>query len=109
MKIKEAEHEDCSTCNHRTRKSDEEYGCDTCKKPINRNGGKRHAQYLRASVFNDGKSGSDSLEFCSWKCCLIGLKKAKSNYFISLPFLIYDETQKGIRAKDFFDAIKAYK
>lgn len=106
MKIKEATFNACPTCDHKTRATDEEYGCDVCKKPIDYGGQQR--QYLKADVFRRDKE-TQSLEFCSWKCALQGLKKVKTDYFISLPFLHYDDHQKGIRAKDFFDAIKAFK
>jgi hypothetical protein len=111
MKIKEAKYKSAM---RRTRVlvREEEYGCDQCKKPINRGnlGPKGNRQYLQATVFQDrGTSNAANLEFCSWKCCLKGLAKVKSNYFVSFPYLHYDEEQKGIRAQDFFVAAKAFK
>ena len=107
MKIKEATYNACPTCDHRTRATDDAYGCDECRKPIDYGGKQR--QYLAANVFSHDSSPSKDLHFCSWKCALKGLKKVKSDYFVSLPYLHYDDQQKGIRAKDFFDAIKAFK
>lgn len=106
MKIKEATYHTCPTCENRSRESDDEYGCDECQTPIDYGSKKR--QHLQATVFRHNLE-TENLEFCSWKCALKGLKKVKSDYFVSLPYLHYDERQKGVRAKDFFDAIKAYK
>ena len=107
MKIKEATYKACQTCDHKTRETDEEYGCDECRKPIDYGGEQR--QYLRVNIFHHGSSPSTELHLCSWKCAMKALKKVKSDYFVSLPYLHYDERQKGIRANDFFDAIKAFK
>ena len=109
MKIKEAKYHSCPTCSATKQVRGDEYGCDgcdVCKKPIDRGGKQR--QYLQATVFKHGAE-TGHLEFCSWKCALRGLKKVKTDYFIGLPSLHYDERQKGIRAKDFFDAVKAFK
>lgn len=106
MKIKEPTFHTCPTCENRRRLTDTEYGCDECRKPIDFEGKQR--QHLQVTVFRNNKP-TESLEFCSWVCCLKGLKKINSDYFVSLPMLHYDDHQKGIRAKDFFDAIKAYK
>ena len=106
MKIKDATYHTCPTCENRRRETDDEYGCDECKTPIDYGGQQR--MYLAAEVFRNGKP-TESLQFCSWKCALKGLKKVKSDYFVSLPYLHYDDHQKGIRAKDFFDAIKMSK
>lgn len=108
MKIKETTYSACGECGTRKRLTDDAYGCDVCKKPISYEITGKHHQHLRATVFNEGKESRD-LEFCSWACCLRGLKKVKSDYFVSLPYLLYDEKQKGIRAKDFFDAVRAFK
>lgn len=109
MKIKEATYKSV-TRKMRVLVKDGVYGCDECKRPINRGlGHKGNRQYLQASVFNRTTDSAGTLEFCTWKCCLKGLGKAKSDYFISLPYLTYDEEQKGIRAQDFFDAVRAFK
>jgi hypothetical protein len=99
MKITEAVSTQCDKCGARHHVSDEEYGCDVCRKPINRDGQTR--QHLSANVFHNGEV-TTRLEFCSWKCCIQGLRKVKTDYFVALPYLHYDEKQKGIRAKDFF-------
>lgn len=102
MKIKEATYKTCKGCGSKSRLTDESYGCDECRKPIDRGGQER--QYLQATVFKHDVE-SRQLEFCSWKCCLKGLRKVRTDYFVSLPFLHYDERQKGVRARDFFAAI----
>ena len=106
MKIKEATYHTCPTCDDRRRVTDDAYGCDECRKPIDFGGKQR--MYLQADVFRNSKP-TQGLQFCSWKCALNGLKKVKSDYFVSLPMLHYDDHQKGIRAKDFFDAVRAFK
>lgn len=107
MKIKEATFHECPSCRSRKRLTEEEYGCDECKKPIDYDlDVKQHRQYLQVTVFHH-EGQSEHLEFCSWRCALKGLKKVKSDYFVSLPYLIYDDDQKGIRAKDFWAALKS--
>jgi hypothetical protein len=111
MKIKEAEFHSCPTCSSRKRVSEEEYGCDVCKKPINNRelDPKGNRMYLQAQVFsNRGNSSAEQMEFCSWKCALKGLSKVKTDYFVSMPYLHYDETQKGIRASDFWAAVRSF-
>jgi hypothetical protein len=103
MIVKEATYKTCKGCGTKHRLTDETYGCDECRKPIDRGGEQR--QYLQATVFKHGEE-SKRLEFCSWRCCLKGLRKVKSDYFVSLPFLHYDERQKGVRARDFFTLLR---
>lgn len=105
MKIKKAQYKEVMRKTQVIVK-DEVYGCDECRKPINRGGEQR--QYLQATVFKHNVEARH-LEFCAWKCALKGLSKVKTDYFIGLPYLHYDDHQHGIRAKDFFDAIKAFK
>lgn len=76
------------------RVSDDVYGCDQCKKPIT-------DDRLEFTVFFD-HADAERHEVCSWACAIKLLRKMKTNYFISLPYLHYDRKAKGIRAKDFF-------
>jgi hypothetical protein len=95
--------------NHTGIEQEEEYGCDECKKPIQRDVKGSHHTYLKADIFRQG-GATGHLEFCSWTCCLKGLKKVRTDYFVSLPYLIYDDQDaKGLRAKDFFAAVRAFK
>jgi len=110
MIIKEAKWRKCSSCGTNIERiSDEEYGCDECKKPIAiAVEGKRHHDYLQVTIFqNPAHSTSSYRQFCSWKCTLRNLRKVKCNYFISLPCLQFEkDAVPGQRVKDFFKAIK---
>ena len=103
MIIKEREWNTCSCCGSRKLKSEEVYGCDECRKEIDLNQPDR--AHLEAAVFHHG-SESKHLHFCSWRCVIKGLRKVKTDHFISLPFLLYDEAGKGLRARDFFALLK---
>ena len=111
MKIREAINEDCKECGRYKRTIQEEsYGCDGCKKPIDdrlHNRDNKHRHYLEVRVFmEDGRGETETLQFCSWRCVLKTLPKIKCDYFITLPYLTFDNLEKGIRAKDFFAAVK---
>ena len=103
MKIKEATYKTCKSCGTKHHLTDESYGCDECRKPIDRGG--EHRKYLQATVFKRAGE-TQHLEFCSWKCAIKGLRKVRTDHFVSLPFLQYDERQVGIRAQDFFKALQ---
>lgn len=106
MIVKEATYKACGECGSRHRLTEEAYGCDCCKKPITLNlTSKGHHDYLEAAVFKNGAE-TKHLHFCSWKCALKAIKTVKTDYFVTLPYLLYDETKKGLRAKDFFAEIK---
>ncbi len=82
------------------RVSNDIYGCDQCKKEFEEN-----REYLQYTIhFQEGEA--ERHEFCSWKCVLKSLKKVKTDYFVSMPFLHYDKGTAGTRAKDFLKAIK---
>ena len=100
MKIKDAQYKQVvKTVNERV--SQDVYGCDNCKKVIDFN--LKDVESLEATVFKHaGNTESNRLEFCSWKCCIVRLRKVKTDYFISLPFLSFDNKQNGLKAKDFF-------
>ena len=79
------------------------YGCDQCKKEIDMN--LKDADYLKTTVFSlDGTS--EHRIFCSWKCVIENLKKVKTDYFVSLPFVSYDKKGKGLRAEDLISLFK---
>lgn len=108
MKLREREHTHCSSCGHVNGiKQEEEYGCDACKKPINMGNSEngKHRGHLEAVVFRNNQE-SERLHFCSWRCCIAKLKKVKTDYFVSLPYLTFDETTPGLRAKDFFSVMR---
>src|SRR5688572_12698582 len=87
MIIKPAKFKKCRGCGSRKRLSDDVFGCDGCKKPI-----PDGAEYLEATVFNDGAAGNAGrITFCSWKCAMSAIRKVKSNYFVTLPYLHYDK------------------
>jgi hypothetical protein len=92
MKIKEAVNENCGECGRYKKEiSPEIYGCDNCRKEIQRNleAGKR--QHLQMTVFGHPMDlNTEELEFCSWKCVLAYLPKIKCNHFVTLPYMHFD-------------------
>ncbi len=104
MIIKERVYEKCPKCGSSKFVSDEEYGCDSCKKKIDLS--KPDSEYLRATVFYDPGGKTQDFQFCSWKCVLKKLRRVKSNYFINLPHLHFDHKKPGLRACDFFKLLK---
>ena len=97
MKIKEAKYKKVKrVVNERI--SQEVYGCDNCKVVIDMN--LKNRTYLELTVHHHN-SEYESHQLCSWKCVLEFLPTVKTDYFVSLPFLSYDEEQVGLRAKDF--------
>ncbi len=81
--------------------SPEVYGCDNCEREIKEDKGK-----LDISIFVHDQDNSREQFFCCWKCLLEYLPEIKCDYFITLPYLHYDEKQKGIRVEDFLKLIK---
>lgn len=102
MIIKERKFKECITCGHKEMIGDEEYGCDNCKRKIDLS---ENRSYLSASVFHHSGETSDNLHFCSWDCVLKKLKTIQTDYFISLPYLLFDETNPRINGMGFWDAI----
>jgi hypothetical protein len=101
MKLRERKYSKCKTCGQSLKIIIEEaYGCDVCKKEINL---EEKSPYLDLTVFhNDGTT--ESYQLCSWVCCLRKLKEVKTDYFVSMPMLHFDERgPTGARA--FFKAI----
>ena len=104
MLIKEQKYRTCKSCQARHSIGEEVYGCDTCRKEIDLN--KKGVEYLDATVFRHNGEAAKHMQFCSWKCAMKSLRKVKSDYFISLPFLQYDSSSAGLRAHDFFALLK---
>jgi hypothetical protein len=102
MLLREPRYRTCTSCEAQHLEENEVYGCDGCRKEIDMR--KKHVEYLDATVHHRTEAAK-SLHFCSWKCCMKGLPKVKTDYFISMPFLMFDSKAKGMRAKDFFAAI----
>ena len=94
----------CKSCKQTVKQQEVKFYCDQCKKELKIRGGKKYG-CLDATVFYDDDA-TKRLDFCSWKCCLIKIKEIQCNHFISLPFLLYDCNEKGLRAKDFFNTIE---
>src|SRR5688572_20129629 len=77
--------------------SDEVYGCDCCRKPID-----EKKSYLRPSVFSHTEQpDAVSYQLCSWKCFAKWIKSIQTDYFVSLPHLSFDEKTIGLRVTDF--------
>jgi hypothetical protein len=104
MKIQDRLWKSCKSCGQNIKLlKDETYGCDECGKPINFPNIERN--FLEMAVFSHTEE-TKHFQFCSWKCCLKKGKKLKPDYFISLPYLSFDEKQKGLRAEDFWRLVK---
>lgn len=106
MLIKEQKVENCECCGRFVKEiSPEQHGCDQCEKPIVPYG---NDERLDVRVFSNKRdSSSKAYFFCSWKCVFKFVKKVKTDYFFTLPYIIFDNKVKGRRVKDFFAAIKA--
>ena len=112
MILKERKYKKCECCGTSKLVSDESYGCDGCKKPIDdllQNNNKNFADYLEVTVFNNNTSDATHLHFCSWECVFNKLNTIKADRFITLPYLTYEKTVKGQTVKDFWKAIKEFK
>ena len=105
MIIKERKYDKCKSCRTQKFVSEEEYGCDNCRKKLTGSG---NALRLTA-LSSPGDARSTDYTYCSWACVFAGLKKIKSDYFVSLPYLSFDYHPKGQTVKDFWKAIKAIK
>ena len=104
MLIKDRTYKECNGCGHRRIATNEVYGCDTCKKVIDTNNPER--EYLSATVHKKGADRATDIQCCSWRCMAKALRKVKTNYFVSMPFLMYEKAAKGMRAQDFFALLK---
>ena len=110
MKLKEAVYETCKGCGTRKKCiSEEVYGCDTCKKPIDLySGGTKRHDYLEVKIFREGQQTEDR-QFCSWRCVFVGLKSIKSDYFATLPYIHFDNPVSGQGYADLMKCIKTTK
>ncbi len=70
------------------------YGCDNCKKEIK--DFPNESQRLELTIFGHDLN-SANLHFCSWDCVLKYIPKIKSDYFVSLPHLYFDEPKGSKR------------
>ena len=78
------------------------YTCDECGKSV----GDLH---LRFSVFQkEGESDAQMVKCCSWRCLLRKLAAVRSDYFVVLPYLHFDDVPEGQRASDFWDAVREW-
>lgn len=113
MKLKEQKWSECECCGSRKDViQDESYGCDNCKEPIDEQLNVDHSKYhefLEISVHKAEGGPSTRYHFCSWGCLFKKMKKIKCDNFISLPFLTFEATRKGIRPRDFWKAIRDFK
>lgn len=108
MIIKKQEFKVCKECGDKKLVKNEEYGCDTCKTNIDYLSGGEDREYLEVTVFhNNGET--ERLQFCSWACVLDKLKTLKTDYFISLPYLMFDSSVKSLGVEGFWAAIKEIK
>lgn len=105
MLLKDRKYRECKSCKARHLVRSEVYGCDGCGKVLDMN--KPEADYLRATIHRKNQAVGDSTDVtcCSWRCMVKSLRKVKTDYFVSLPFLHYDEGAKGTRAAAFFDLL----
>ena len=83
--------------------SEDVYGCDNCRKKIDPFA--KTINYLDLTVFMQD-NGNEKLQFCSWNCVLKYLPKIKCDYFVSMPMLYFDTTEKGVSAKDLIKCLK---
>ncbi|MFX0198384.1 MAG: hypothetical protein ACFFCW_19875 [Candidatus Hodarchaeota archaeon] len=108
MKLKETKWETCTQCGRNLKIVQEEsYGCDWCKKPIDdllNSANQKHADYLELQVFHINHE-TEHYQFCCWACMFKKLKTIKTDYFISLPFLTFDQKTKGQTVEDFWRCI----
>ena len=111
-RIKEATYEKCGECGatqYDKLITPQVIACEFCGRECPMDlGPERERQYLDVTVFHTVEQ-ADHIAFCNWTCALKGLKKIKTNYFVNLPYLHYDTTIKGIRASDFWKAVREFK
>lgn len=90
----------------RTKVSEDIYGCDHCEVTIDMND--RDSRVLGLDVFTHTGGDTEKLIFCSWPCVLQHLPTIECDYFISLPFVSFDEKGK-CGAKEFLKLIETIK
>ena len=105
MIIKESEYKVCKECKHTKLIKDEEYGCDTCGTNIKFLDSGDDVEYLDITVHHQNDN-TNRLHFCSWACVFEKLRTIKTDYFISLPFLMFNTNVKSLGVEGFWAAIK---
>lgn len=104
MKIRKQVNENCDKCGHYVKTIQHAAeGCDWCEKEMDM----ENESPLNYTIFYNNTDKTKHMHFCSWKCVFFSLKKEKCDHFISLPFLSFEENDKGRTVKDFFDCIKS--
>jgi predicted RNA-binding Zn-ribbon protein involved in translation (DUF1610 family) len=106
MELSQRVYEKCECCGRNGNiKQYAVFGCDQCGKVI---GDEDSTDSLGISV-HWLNNNSERYQLCSWECVFKMVKKAKTDWFISLPFLSMDNHTKGQRVSDFWKAVKAIK
>ena len=97
----------CKDCDNVTEYEKFAYFCDGCGKLVLTEFQDREDvdDFLTITVHNSS-GRTEGHEYCSWRCCIKHLKTLNSDYFISMPFLHFDDVSKGTKASDFFALIK---
>lgn len=111
MILKEAKYNTCECCGNHKRVSEPSYGCDNCMKPIDdllQSGNTKYAEYLEVKVFSNTEP-TVTLHFCSWFCVFTHLPKIESDYFVSLPYISYEQDREGQTVDDFFAAVTNFR
>ena len=106
MIIKKQEFKVCKECGDKKLVKDEEYGCDVCKTNIDYLSGGDDREFLEIQVFYDEDDRVSRFQLCSWACVFEKLKTVKTDYFISLPYLMFDSNIKSLGVEGFWAAIK---
>jgi hypothetical protein len=108
MIVKEATYVPCEKCGRQLTYHEPVYACDCCKKEFGHD-----EMYDRFNVFHNREDGiadyTEEFLLCSWDCFFKLLPKIKTNYFVSMPMLSYEEKAKGLTVKDFWKAVDAYR
>lgn len=85
------------------RVSEDVYGCDECRKEIKPNPAK--VTRLDMTVFRDSGE-AEHRQLCSWKCAIANLKKVKCDYFVTLPYVHFDEKNDKLNVKGLLSLFK---
>lgn len=99
--IKRAEFTTCGSCNARHRVSDEVFGCDYCGQEL-------AVEPLQFVIFSAGANSTETKDVhcCSWRCVFKELRRVQVNYFVSLPYLVFDKDVDGQTPADFWAAMQ---
>lgn len=87
--------------------TDTVYGCDECKKEIKDY--PNESQSLELTVFRNNDLPTEHLHLCSWACVFKHIPKIKSDYFVSLPYLYFDDAVSKRGYKEMIRLIKKIK